>query len=88
MYSRRSASTLVTLSLENGKKFVIESNGNSREDVYVDKVKLFGKELEKNFITHDQIMKGGQLLFKMTSEPDRSRGTKEEAVPYSMSGGE
>ena len=77
----------VTLSLENGKKFVIESNGNSREDVYVDKVKLFGKELEKNFITHEQIMKGGQLLFKMASEPDRSRGTEPEAVPFSMSRG-
>jgi predicted alpha-1,2-mannosidase len=77
----------VTLSLENGKKFVVESHGNSREDVYVEKVKLFGKELEKNFITHEQIMKGGQLLFKMASEPDRSRGTKEEAFPYSMSRG-
>jgi len=77
----------VTLSLENGKKFVVESHGNSRQDVYAGKVKLFGKELDKNYITHEQIMKGGQLLFKMASEPDKNRGTKEEAVPYSMSGG-
>ncbi|MCU0461053.1 MAG: GH92 family glycosyl hydrolase [Bacteroidales bacterium] len=75
----------VTLYLENGKRFVVESKDNGSDKVYVEKVKLFGKELEKNYITHDEIMKGGQLLFKMTSEPDKSRGTKEEAFPYSMS---
>ena len=77
----------VTLSLENGKRFVVESHGNSPKDVYVGKVKLFGKEMGKNFITHEQIMKGGQLLFRMDSSPDRSRGTEPEAVPFSMSRG-
>ena len=77
----------VTLTLESGKRFVIESQGNSRESVYVEKVKLFGRELERNYITHKEIMKGGQLLFKMTSEPNKRRGTEDEAVPYSMSRG-
>ena len=77
----------VTLSLENGKRFVVESHGNSKKDVYVGKVKLFGKEMGKSFITHEQIMKGGQLLFKMESSPNRSRGTEREAFPFSMSGG-
>jgi predicted alpha-1,2-mannosidase len=76
----------VILSLENGKRFVVESHGNSSKDVYVGKVKLFGREMEKNYITHEQIMKGGQLLFKMDSSPNRSRGTKPEAFPFSMSG--
>jgi predicted alpha-1,2-mannosidase len=75
----------VTLSLENGKRFVVESKDNSLENVYVAKVKLFGKELERNYITHEEIMKGGQLLFKMGSDPNRSRGTESEAYPYSMS---
>jgi len=77
----------VTLSLENGKRFVVESHGNSLKDVYVGKVKLFGKEMEKNYITHEQIMKGGQLLFRMDSSPNRSRGTEPEAFPFSMSRG-
>ena len=42
----------ITLSLKNGKRFVVESKDNSRENVYVQKVKLFGKEMEKNYITH------------------------------------
>ena len=75
----------VTLYLENGKRFIVESKDNSRENVYVDKVKLFGKEMERNYITHEEIMKGGQLHFKMDAVPNRSRGTVPEAFPYSMS---
>jgi predicted alpha-1,2-mannosidase len=75
----------VVLFLENGKRFVVEAHGNSRSDVYVEKVRLFGKELERNYITHREIMKGGQLLFRMDSSPNRSRGTEEEAKPFSMS---
>ncbi len=63
----------------------MESKDNSRENVYVDKVKLFGKEMERNYITHEEIMKGGQLHFKMDAGPNRSRGTVPEAFPYSMS---
>ena len=75
----------VTLSLENGKRFVVESKDNSRVNVYVEKVKLFGKVMEKNYITHEEIMKGGQLLFKMGSDPNKKRGTETGAFPYSMS---
>lgn len=77
----------VTLYLENGKRFVVEAHHNTGKNIYVDKVKLFGNELGKNYITHSQVMKGGQLLFKMAPEPNRSRGTKEESFPYSMSRG-
>ncbi|HRW86438.1 MAG TPA: GH92 family glycosyl hydrolase, partial [Bacteroidales bacterium] len=66
----------VTLFLENGKRFVVEAKDNSRDNVYVDKVKLFGRELKRNYITHDEIMKGGQLLFRMSGEPNLSRGTE------------
>jgi predicted alpha-1,2-mannosidase len=75
----------VILSLENGRRFVIEASGNSRENIYVQKTKLFGKSLERNYILHDEILKGGQLLFKMGSYPEKGRGTDEEAYPYSMS---
>jgi predicted alpha-1,2-mannosidase len=75
----------VTLSLENGNRFVVESKDNSRQNAYVQKVKLFGKEMEKNYITHREIMKGGQLLFRMGPDPNRRRGTETGAFPYSMS---
>jgi predicted alpha-1,2-mannosidase len=75
----------IVLEPENGKRFVIEAKGNNRENIYIQRVKLFGKELERNYITHKEILKGGQLLFNMGSDPYKGRGTKEEAYPYSMS---
>jgi predicted alpha-1,2-mannosidase len=75
----------VTLSFENGKKMVIEARGNSKENIYVQSIKLNGKIVDKNFITHQELIKGGRLVFRMGSEPEKSRGIKEEAFPYSMS---
>ena len=76
----------VTLYLENGKRFIVESKDNSPENVYVEKANLFGRDLDRNYITHEEIMSGGQLLLKMSHEPNMLRGVKQEAFPYSMSG--
>jgi predicted alpha-1,2-mannosidase len=75
----------VTLNFENGKKLVIEATGNSEENVYVQSIKLKGKTIDKNFITHGDLNSGGKLVFRMGPEPDMNRGTNEEAYPYSMS---
>jgi predicted alpha-1,2-mannosidase len=76
----------VTLYLENGERFVIESEDNSWENMYIEKVILSGKKLDRNYITHNEIIKGGQLHFIMRYEPNMKRGTEVEAFPYSMSG--
>jgi len=75
----------VTLNFENGKKLVIESPENSKQNIYVQDVNLNGKTIDKNFITHEDLTKGGKLIFKMGPKPDKKRGTSEEAYPYSMS---
>lgn len=57
--------------LENGKDFEIVCENNSRESVYVDKIFLNGKKLDRNFLFHDDIMNGGKLVFKMSTIPSR-----------------
>ncbi|MCP2043574.1 GH92 family glycosyl hydrolase [Pontibacter sp. HSC-36F09] len=74
-----------TINLENGKQFVIEAEGNSKENVYIRSARLNGKAYSKNFIRHQDIMNGGRLQFKMGSKPNKSRGTKESDKPYSVS---
>ncbi|MBQ2045091.1 MAG: glycoside hydrolase family 92 protein, partial [Bacteroidaceae bacterium] len=37
----------------------------SKENLYVDKIYLNGKEYKKNYITHQDIVNGGKLVFKM-----------------------
>jgi predicted alpha-1,2-mannosidase len=75
----------VTLNFENGKKLVIDAPGNSKDNIYVQSIRLGGRSLNRNYITHSELNKGGQLTFRMGPEPEKARGTKEEAFPYSMS---
>ncbi|HPT21140.1 MAG TPA: GH92 family glycosyl hydrolase [Bacteroidales bacterium] len=75
----------VTLNFENGRKMVIEAPGNNRKNIYVQDIKLNGKTVTGNFITHGDLTKGGKLVFVMGPEPETSRGTNEKDFPYSMS---
>jgi predicted alpha-1,2-mannosidase len=75
----------VTLSFENGKKLVIDAHGNSKENIYVQDIRLNKKGLDRNYILHSELQKGGLLQFTMTNVPNEKRGTSSEAYPFSMS---
>ena len=75
----------ITLSLENGKTFTIKAPDNSAKNFYVKDIKLNRKKRDKNYITHQDIMNGGTLLFNMDSKPNKYRGIKDSDFPYSMS---
>jgi predicted alpha-1,2-mannosidase len=74
-----------TLSLENGKKLVIEAPDNSDKNRYVGKLKLNGKTYDKNWLSHAELLQGGKLEFKMVDEPNKQRGTQPADFPYSFS---
>jgi predicted alpha-1,2-mannosidase len=57
------------LQLENGKTFTIEAVDQSDKNVYVKKVLLNGQALDRRYITHEEIMKGGILTFYMRARP-------------------
>ncbi len=56
------------LHLENGNTFIIKAKGQSDKNVYVQKVTLNGKDLDRNYITHSEIMNGGELVFFMSGK--------------------
>jgi len=60
-----------TLQLENGKTFQVEAVNQSAANVYVRKVELNGQPFNKRFITHDDIMNGGKLVFYMDRKPKK-----------------
>ncbi len=74
-----------TVTLENGKRFVIEAPGNSASNIYTQSVLLNGKAHTKNWISHSAIQQGGVMRVNMGAQPEKTRGTKEEAFPYSYS---
>jgi predicted alpha-1,2-mannosidase len=57
-----------TLHLENGKTFSIEAKNQSDKNVYVQKIELNGKPLNRLYITHSEIINGGKLVFYMTDK--------------------
>ncbi|MEO6647544.1 MAG: GH92 family glycosyl hydrolase [Chitinophagaceae bacterium] len=75
----------LTITLEDGKKFVIEAQNNNKENVYIQSATLNGKGYTHNFLVHQDIGKGGVLHFEMGDKPAVERGVKEEDRPFSVS---
>jgi predicted alpha-1,2-mannosidase len=53
------------ITLDNGKTFTINVNNQGDKNVFIQKMVLNGKPLNQLFITHADIMKGGELTFYM-----------------------
>jgi len=59
----------VTIHLENGKDIVINAPNNSKENQYVQGLKVNGETYTKNYITHEDLANGAVLDFDMGPEP-------------------
>ena len=49
--------------------FTVVADNNSAENKYIQRIWLNGKEYNKAWISHSDIMAGGELRFEMGSEP-------------------
>lgn len=74
----------VTITLENGKKFTIVANNNSKNNVYIQSAKLNGVVFNNNYIKNSDIMAGGTLVYQMGSKPNTTRGTANQNAPFSL----
>lgn len=59
----------VTFNLENGKKFEIQAHGVGDKAFYIQKMLLNGKPMSGYQLSHDDILKGGNLEFWMGERP-------------------
>ena len=63
----------VTITLDSkyysGKKLVINAKKKGSEDIYIDKMTRNGKTWSKYFISHQELVKGGNLDFSLTKKP-------------------
>jgi predicted alpha-1,2-mannosidase len=74
----------VTINLENGKQFIIEAPGITDKKIYIQSVKLNGKEYKNSFIKYNDIMNGGILHFDMGTKPNQQWGKEKENRPKSI----
>ena len=78
--------TKATIHLESGKDLVINAPNNSKENVYVQSVKLNGQDYDKCYFLHSDLAKGGTIDFDMGSKPS-AWGSSEDAMPTSITQG-
>ncbi|MDD7913529.1 GH92 family glycosyl hydrolase [Polaribacter ponticola] len=71
------------LDLDNGKKFTIKANNASKENIYFSSLTLNGKAYPYSYLKHEDILKGGELVFEMTNVPNKEWATNKEFWPLS-----
>jgi len=74
-----------TLHFENGKSLVINAPANSAENFYIKSMKLNGQDYTKNYLDHNDLMKGAVLDIEMDNLPNKQRGIQPSDFPYSFS---
>ncbi len=74
----------VSIKMENGKTFKIICHNYSRENKYIQSAKLNGKEWNKSWFSHKDLMKGGQLEFVMGKYPNKHWASAPGAIPPSF----
>ncbi|SMC71884.1 alpha-1,2-mannosidase, putative [Kibdelosporangium aridum] len=78
--------TKATVNLENGRKLVVNAPKNSKQNIYVQGLKVNGKPYDKTFLTHDMLAGGATLDFDMGPKPS-AWGSGADAVPPSLTTG-
>ena len=73
-----------TIAVPGGKSFTIVAKNNSPVNLFIQSVELNGKPYGKSYITHPDIIAGGELTFVMGPEPNKAFGNASEDRPQSV----
>ncbi|HEY0309178.1 MAG TPA: GH92 family glycosyl hydrolase [Acidobacteriaceae bacterium] len=73
------------LHLPNGKSLTIQSVNMTENAKFLKDVLLDGKSLDRSFVTHEELMRGGVLKFVFSSESDAAWSHSRLRAPYSIS---
>ncbi|MBQ1866091.1 MAG: GH92 family glycosyl hydrolase [Bacteroidales bacterium] len=72
----------VRLSLPNGNVLEIKAPGVSGKNRYIKSARLNGKPLDRLYLTHGELLRGGVLEFVMSAAPNKKSASY--AKPYSL----
>jgi predicted alpha-1,2-mannosidase len=73
----------VRMDLGNGKFFEVEAINNSAENKYIQSATLNGKEWNKPWFSHTDLISGGKLVLQMGPKANHSWGSSEDQAPPS-----
>lgn len=64
-----------------GKTFTIVAKNASKENIYIQGATLNGKPYDKNYLTHEDIARGGKMVFTMGATPNEKWGSAPGSCP-------
>lgn len=72
------------ITLESGKEFTMKAENYGKQNIYIQSAELNGKPYNNSYIMHDDIIKGGSLVFHMGPSPNPNWASSEDSVPFSV----
>jgi predicted alpha-1,2-mannosidase len=64
----------ITVKLNSGKKLIINAPGYSKENIYIEKMIVNGKQHDMNVLDHFVLTDGAEIDFKIGNLPNKSEG--------------
>ncbi len=75
----------VSISVGKGKYFIVIARNVSTINKFIQSAELNGKQLNRTYIYHKEILEGGTLILTMGDKPNKSWGSEKKDFPPSMS---
>ena len=60
---------------------MIDAQNNSKENLYIESLRVNGQESTRNYLKHADLLQGGTIEFKMGSHPNLNRGINDDDAP-------
>lgn len=73
------------ISLEGGKQLTMKALGLSEQNIYIQSVELHGRPWNKAYLRHEDLVQGGEMVFRMGPKPNKKWGASPESRPWSLS---
>ena len=74
-----------TVCLSNGKVIKMQALNYSEKNIYIQSMRLNGKDWNKTYIPFDEIKNGGEIIYQMGPVPNKNWGTAKDSKPASIS---
>jgi len=75
----------VSIHLDNtvyeGEKFTVKANNLNDKNIYIHSASLNGEPLHRSWLNHEEIVKGGELVYEMGPEPNKKWGNSKDIFP-------
>ena len=75
----------MTVTLENDKKIVLNAPDVTKENRYIKRIKLNGKEYTPTWFSYSRLKQGAVIDYEMSNVPNKKRGIDKKDFPYSLS---